>query len=126
MKFVATFQQKYLHEEHPIIPNVTHLSFLIVEANNEMKARHALADALQGDYAFIYEFDNDFMLRQVPEYRLEPLPVAIRYDPTSSCGSSDDLGFVWAEPTAESNLETIGCICHTNIKEFLTSRIESS
>lgn len=83
MKFAATFQQRYKDDFHPKVPGVDHRSYLIIEAENEMQARVVLTEAVGetkngGNYAFLYDLDGDFIVRQVVMYALWQLPFTIR------------------------------------------------
>jgi hypothetical protein len=81
MKFALTFGQKYNDPEtdHATLgQDVTGHSYLVVVADDEIAARQAVNQALPwgdtgaGDYAFMYEFDADF-LRQIEQYDLVPI-----------------------------------------------------
>jgi len=82
MKYAVTFGQKYNNEPHKTLGDeVAGNSYMLVYADDELIARSALhkllpLDEHTSDYAFIYEFDEDFE-RQIREYDLKPLSVQV-------------------------------------------------
>lgn len=127
MTFVATFQQKYRYCEHPVIPRITHRTYLVVEAPTEEAARAAMNLAttprdveitkmVVSDYAFIYPFDDDFV-EQIKEYDLIESPFRV-VAVNCNCGGE----YAWVLNHGMEYL--IGCICHhkrSKLKEAIES-----
>lgn len=70
MYFAVTFQQRYARDLHPIIPEVTHQSYWLIEADDEEAARMTARLLLGNDYSFMYPYDEEFYRTQIVPYAL--------------------------------------------------------
>jgi hypothetical protein len=67
-KWAVTFGSQYAHVRHPFSPVIDARSYLVIEADDELEARHQVINLVSRAWAFIYPWDE--FVPQIAQYGL--------------------------------------------------------